>query len=76
MKLIYRLQQLSLSQRNAVIALWLVIICNGAFFHRLSELTPYDGWPAGLFFLATGFLLIAYFSSFLQLITWGPLARP
>jgi lipid A ethanolaminephosphotransferase len=76
MRLIHRLQQLNLSQRNWVIAAWLVITCNVTFFQRLSELTPYDGWRAGLFLLATGLLLIAYFATFLQLITWGRFARP
>ncbi|REH40247.1 lipid A ethanolaminephosphotransferase [Paraperlucidibaca baekdonensis] len=66
---------LTLSQRNLVIAAWLVLTCNAAFFHRLLELTPYDGWRAGVFLGATALMLIAYFASFLQLVTWGPLAR-
>lgn len=76
MSAIYRLKNLNLSQRNVVIAAWLVLSCNAAFFHALSELTPYDGWRAGVFFAATGALLTAYFATFLQLITWGPFARP
>ncbi|MFQ3216195.1 phosphoethanolamine transferase [Paraperlucidibaca sp.] len=76
MSVISRLKNLNLSQRNIVIAAWLVLSCNAAFFHALSALTPYDGWRAGVFFAATGALLIAYFATFLQLITWGSFARP
>lgn len=72
----FNLKQLSLTQRNVIIAVWLVITCNMAFFHQLSSLTPYDGWRAGVFLIATGVMLTAYFATFLQLVTWGPLARP
>lgn len=70
------LNKLNLAQRNVVIAAWLVITCNTAFFHHLSSLTPYDGWRAGVFFVATGAMLTAYFATFLHLVTWGALARP
>lgn len=75
-RLLSHSQQLSLSQRNLVIAVWLVLTCNLAFFHALSALTPYGGWRAGIFLIATGAMLTAYFATFLQLITWGPFARP
>ena len=76
MSAITRLRNFNLSQRNLVISAWLVLSCNTAFFHALSVLTPYDGYRAGIFLAATGALLIAYFATFLQLITWGRMARP
>lgn len=76
MSLLNRLRTLTISQRNVLIASWLVLTCNAAFFQRLSELTPYDGWRAGVFLVATGLMLIAYIASFLQVLTWGVFARP
>ncbi len=61
---------------NGWIALWLTCLANTSFFHTLFKLTPYSGFQAGLF-LASAFLLLwAYLNFFLQLLTWGPLARP
>lgn len=61
---------------NLVIALWITLTCNQTFLSRLHEHTPFDGWRAHLFLAAAVLLLWAYVQLFLQLVTWGWLARP
>lgn len=65
-----------LSVVNALVALWITVLGNTTFFHHLSAQTPYNGFAAGLFLFTSGVLIWAYLTTFLQLITWGFLARP
>lgn len=62
--------------QNILIALWISLSANGVFLQKISALTPYQGFSAGLFLVATFLLLWAYLNTVLQLITWGRLAKP
>ncbi len=61
---------------NALLALWMTVLANTAFFHTLYSLTPHNGWQAGLFLASAVVLLWAYLNLLLQWVTWGRLARP
>ena len=74
--MIHRINWRSPTVVNAVIALWLVAAANLTFFRRLAALSPLDGWQATLFLFSATVLLWAYINFFLQLVTWGRLARP
>ena len=66
----------SLTTTNALIALWLVLTCNVTFYEQLHQYTPFTGWRAFAFLGSAHVLLWAYIHLFLQLVTWGRLARP
>ena len=60
---------------TTVVALWITVTANSAFFKAISGFTPYNGLHAGVFLTATFVLLWAYLSVVMQLLAWGRLTR-
>ncbi|MCP5175925.1 MAG: DUF1705 domain-containing protein, partial [Moraxellaceae bacterium] len=72
-------QRLSLTQLasiNGLLALWFASVTNMTFLQHIWQLTPHHTVKSVIFLITTFVLLCAYLNFFLQLITWGKLARP
>ncbi len=65
-----KIKPISLGQFNLLIALWLGIILNIGFYEKVNELTPYQGFKAGLFITATICIVIAFYNLVMQLFAW------
>lgn len=66
---------LSLTGFNFLLALWLSLGLNMAFFEKIQNLTPYAGFKSIAFLGATILLLICYFNILMQLLQWGKSAK-
>lgn len=66
---------LSLSQYNLLIALWLGIVLNIAFYQKIQLLTPYQGSKASLLLITTVVIIVAVYNLLMQLIQWRPYAH-
>ena len=66
---------LSLTSFNFILALWLSLGLNVAFFEKIHALTPYAGFKSWAFVTATVLLLICYFNVLMQILQWGKLAK-
>lgn len=69
-KIQQKLPQLSLSQLNLLLAIWLGVGLNIAFYQQIQQLTPYTGAKAGLFLAATVVVVIALYNVLMQLLQW------
>lgn len=69
-KIQQKLPQLSLSQLNLLLAIWLGVGLNIAFYQQIQQLTPYTGAKAGLFLAATVLVVIALYNVLMQLLQW------
>ena len=61
---------LSLLQFNALVALWLASVVNISFYQAVASFTSYQGVAAGIFLIATGLMIVAYYFFILQLLSW------
>ncbi|CAB1222829.1 phosphoethanolamine transferase [Acinetobacter bouvetii] len=65
-----KIKPISLSQFNFVLAIWLGLVLNIAFFQKIQNLTPYQGPKAYLFLTATVLVIIAAYNLIFQLLQW------
>ncbi len=65
-----KLPPISLSLFNFIVAIWLGLALNLAFFRKIHALTPYNGIKAQLFLGATVVVVIALYNLLLQLLQW------
>ncbi len=53
-----------------MLALWLGVVLNLAFYQQIQQLTPYTGLKAGLFLAATVLVVVALYNVLMQLLQW------
>ncbi len=61
---------ISLSGFNMLLAIWLGLILNFAFYQKIHEFTPYANLKAGLLLVATALIIIAFYNLVLQWLNW------
>lgn len=61
---------ISLSGFNMLLAIWLGLILNFAFYQKIHEFTPYANLKAGLLMAATALIIIAFYNLILQWLNW------
>ncbi len=69
-KIQQKLPQLSLSQLNLILSIWLGLGLNITFYQQIQQLTPYSGGKAGLFIAATVVVVVALYNVLMQLVQW------
>ena len=65
-----KIKPISLSQFNLLLAIWLGVVLNFAFFQKIQSLTPYQGPKVYLFLIATVLVIVAAYNFIFQLIQW------
>ena len=60
---------ISLIVFNLLLAIWLGVFLNIAFFEKIHMLTPYNGVKAGLFVVASIIIVVAAYNFIFQLLT-------
>lgn len=63
-------KSISLSGFNMLLAIWLGLILNFAFYQKIHEFTPYTNLKAGLLMAATALIIIAFYNLILQWLNW------
>ncbi|AUC07914.1 phosphoethanolamine--lipid A transferase [Acinetobacter lwoffii] len=63
-------KSISLSGFNMLLAIWLGLILNFAFYQKIHEFTPYANLKAGLLLAATALIIIAFYNLVLQCLNW------
>ncbi|QPF30974.1 phosphoethanolamine--lipid A transferase [Acinetobacter lwoffii] len=63
-------KSISLSGFNMLLAIWLGLILNFAFYQKIHEFTPYANLKAGLLVAATALIIIAFYNLVLQWLNW------
>lgn len=63
-------KSISLSGFNILLAMWLGLILNFAFYQKIHEFTPYANLKAGLLLAATALIIIAFYNLVLQWLNW------
>lgn len=63
-------KSISLSGFNMLLAIWLGLILNFAFYQKIHEFTPYVNLKAGLLLVATALIIIAFYNLVLQWLNW------
>lgn len=63
-------KSISLSGFNMLLAMWLGLILNFAFYQKIHEFTPYANLKAGLLLAATALIIIAFYNLVLQWLNW------
>ena len=67
---------ISLIVFNLLLAIWLGVFLNIAFFEKIHTLTPYNGVKAGLFVTASVIIVVAAYNFIFQLLNWKWTAKP
>ena len=67
---------ISLIVFNLLLAIWLGVFLNIAFFEKIRMLTPYNGVKAGLFVVASIIIVVAAYNFIFQLFNWKWTAKP
>lgn len=65
-----RKKSISLSGFNMLLAIWLGLILNFAFYQKIHEFTPYANLKAGVLLAATALIIIAFYNLLLQWLNW------
>ncbi|WP_407303610.1 phosphoethanolamine transferase [Acinetobacter sp.] len=65
-----KIKTISLSQFNFLLASWLGVVLNFAFFQKIQSLTPYQGPKAYMFLMATVLVIVAAYNLIFQLVQW------
>ena len=65
-----KIKPISLSLFNLLLAIWLGLVLNFAFFQKIQSLTPYQGSKAYLFLIATVLVIVAAYNLIFQLLQW------
>ncbi|MFZ0024498.1 phosphoethanolamine transferase [Acinetobacter sp.] len=63
-------KSISLLGFNVLLAIWLGLILNFAFYQKIHEFTPYTNLKAGLLLVATALIIIAFYNLVLQWLNW------
>lgn len=63
-------KSISLSGFNMLLAMWLGLILNFAFYQKIHEFTPYTNLKAGVLLVATALIIIAFYNLILQWLNW------
>ncbi|WP_039902204.1 phosphoethanolamine transferase [Acinetobacter lwoffii] len=63
-------KSISLSGFNMLLAIWLGLILNFAFYQKIHEFTPYTNLKAGVLLVATALIIIAFYNLVLQWLNW------
>jgi len=53
-----------------LLAMWLGLILNFAFYQKIHEFTPYTNLKAGVLLVATALIIIAFYNLILQWLNW------
>ncbi|MCH7339446.1 phosphoethanolamine--lipid A transferase [Acinetobacter sp. NIPH1876] len=67
---------ISLLTFNVLLAVWLGVFLNFAFYEKMQTLTPYTGFKAGLFALASVGVVTAFYTFLFQVLNWKWTAKP
>lgn len=67
---------ISLLTFNVLLAVWLGVFLNLAFYEKMQTLTPYTGFKAGLFVLASVGVVTAFYTFLFQVLNWKWTAKP
>lgn len=67
--------RVSIHTFNAILACWLASFTNGSFYHKVVQLSAFDGLMQVLFMSATFLLIAGVNFIFLQLISWRASAK-
>jgi len=71
-----KIKPISLLSFNVLLAIWLGIFLNIAFYKKMLALTPYTGIKAGLFVAASVGVVTALYAFIFQLLSWKWTAKP
>ncbi|WHP07196.1 MULTISPECIES: phosphoethanolamine transferase [Acinetobacter] len=71
-----KIKPISLIAFNLLLAIWLGVFLNIAFFEKIHTLTPYNGVKAGLFVVASIIIVVAAYNFIFQLFNWKWTAKP
>lgn len=69
-------KSISLFAFNLLLAIWLGIFLNLAFYEKIQSLTPYTGIKAGMFVAASIIVVVAAYHFIFQLFNWKWTAKP
>ncbi|ENX39400.1 phosphoethanolamine transferase [Acinetobacter sp. NIPH 2100] len=72
----FKLKPISLLTFNVLLAIWLGVFLNAAFYQKMQALTPYTGLKAGLFVAASVGVVTALYLFALQILNWKWTAKP
>ncbi len=72
----FRSRSISLLSFNLLLAIWLGLFLNVAFYQKMQALTPYTGMKAGLFVAASVGVVIALYNFIFQILNWKWTAKP
>ncbi|WP_433847231.1 phosphoethanolamine transferase [Acinetobacter proteolyticus] len=67
---------ISLLTFNALLAIWLGVFLNFAFYKKIESLTPYTGMKAGFFVFASILVVVALYNFLFQILSWKWTAKP
>ncbi|MCU4338497.1 phosphoethanolamine transferase [Acinetobacter dispersus] len=67
---------ISLLTFNVLLAVWLGVFLNLEFYEKMQTLTPYTGFKAGLFVLASVAVVTAFYTFLFQVLNWKWTAKP
>ncbi|ENW89900.1 phosphoethanolamine transferase [Acinetobacter dispersus] len=67
---------ISLLTFNVLLAVWLGVFLNLEFYEKMQTLTPYTGFKAGLFVLASVAVVTAFYTFLFQILNWKWTAKP
>ena len=71
-----KIKPISLIVFNLLLAIWLGVFLNIAFFEKIHMLTPYNGVKAGLFVVASIIIVVAAYNFIFQFFNWKWTAKP
>ena len=71
-----KIKSISLIVFNLLLAIWLGVFLNIAFFEKIRMLTPYSGVKAGLFVVASIIIVVAAYNFIFQFFNWKWTAKP
>ena len=71
-----KIKPISLIAFNLLLAIWLGVFLNIAFFEKIRMLTPYNGVKAGLFVVASIIIVVAAYNFIFQFFNWKWTAKP
>lgn len=65
-----KIQTVSLGTFNLILAIWISLALNFGFLAKLAKLTPYEGFKASFFLIATALVLVALYNLIFQWVQW------
>ncbi len=65
-----QIKSISLARFNLLLAIWLGLVLNFAFYQKIHQLTPYTNLKAGALLAATVLVVISLYNLVLQWLNW------